>query len=218
MKAEERKQNETNILRVWLAHFREKLQNRSFYLIIGLISVLVVACIALVFWRTSVSAANSARVLELYDAMKNDDTALYEKISSSEKHSDKITATLARILIARNVLFTEGFNKLGSPDVAARKAAAAKVEEGRKLFLDVLKELKEQPALQQEAWVNVAHAEEALLGTPVSDGSSEMKGSMDRLVEYYTNAAKIEPQSDASKKYEAPSQNRVRCLQKIACS
>ena len=56
--------------------------------------------------------------------------------------------------------------------------------------------------LVQEAWVNAAQAEEALVGLPV-EGGTDYRGNPDKAIEYYEKASSIFPDTEFSKKYKA---------------
>jgi hypothetical protein len=201
MKAEERKEIETNKLRQWLARMKTKMQGRSLYVFVGTLVMVVAVGLIVWFWRSSVAAANSSRWIEMRAAMDADEVKKYQEIIDAEKHNDKPTAKIARFLKARRVMYRDGMDQLGSPDTADRNTAFTKVEEGRKLYEEVANELADYPALQQEAWLSCAKAEESLLGVPRTDGTG-MRGDFNRMIEYIKKAAAINGGSDASKSYD----------------
>ena len=200
MKAEERKELEANALLLRLSHWKEKLKGRSGYIFGGAIVLMIAVFITISIWRSNNDAARSARILELMSA---DSEKQLDEIIASAKHLGKPTASWAKLQKARLVLHRDGLEKIGTSNRTQRDAAFAKIEEGRKLYLEVAGELKDTPLLQQEAYLNCAVAEEALLGTPKEGKNDEFRGNFDTMIKYYRQAAEISPASDASKGYAA---------------
>lgn len=216
MKAEERKEIETNKLRAWLARMRTKMQGRSLYVFVGTLVLIVAVGLIIWFWRSSVAAANSARWMDLRSAMESDDPKKYnDEIIANEKHGDKPTARIAKLLRARRVMYREGMDRLGSPRAEDRNNALLKVEEGKKLYEETANDLKDYPVLQQEAWLSCAKAEETLLGVPKADLSGEFRGSYNKMVEYLKKAASVNSGSDPSKSYEQKAADRLAKEQEI---
>jgi hypothetical protein len=196
MKAEERKELEKNALRAWVDRWKERLQGKTLYVLVGSVVLLVVAFFLYRYWSSSRAAANSARIMELIAA---DDEKKLDKIITSPEHQGKPTATWAKLQKARLALYADGLLKLGTPDPEARARAYARIEEGKKLYQEIVNDLN--PSLQQEAYFSSARGEEALLGVPKADNPGEFRGNFDRMIDDYRKAAAINPDSDASKKY-----------------
>jgi len=201
MKAEQRKEIETNKLGAWLRRMRAKLEGRGLYMLVGSLVLVVATVLIIRFWLSSRDSTRSARTIQLKDAMEVDEIKKYDEIIGSEKHAGHPTALYAKVLKARKVLYGEGLDRLGSQGTEARNSAFIKLEEGRKLYNDVVNDLKDYPVLQQEAWISCARAEEGLLG--VTDPSGQFKGNFDKMIDYWKKAAAINPGSEASKGYEA---------------
>jgi hypothetical protein len=200
MKAEERKENETNALRRWLLRQREKFQGRTLYVLAGSV-VLLLAVIAIVFyWRASVRDANSRRIREYRDATTDKNL---EEIITSELHRGKPTASWAKLDKARLALWRDGLERIGTQIPDMRKEAFAKLEEGKKLYQELINDFKDNPSIQQEVWVACAKAEEALLREPRDDSPNESRGDFNKVIEFYRKAAAILPDSDVSKGYNA---------------
>jgi len=197
MKANERKELEHNILLTHLNRWIEKLKGNTLYFIVASVVLLVLVILLARFWIRSGAAAKSARYTELVRAKTIKE--LDEIIASNAKE----TALWAKLEKARLQLYREGIEKLGTNDFEELKKAYAKVEDGRKLYLDTVNDLKDYPSLQQETWISCAKAEEVLLGVPKEDKNNEYRGSFDKMLEYYRNAAAINPDSEASKSYAA---------------
>jgi tetratricopeptide (TPR) repeat protein len=199
MKAAERKENETNSLRMWLFHVQERLKGRSVYLAGGLAVLLLAGGLGIRYWLISRDEANSTRNLEFAEA---DTEKQLKEISNSDSNQGKQTAVWARLQLARILLYREGFDRLGADTPLKRNEAVEKLDEGRKRYSEIAAELKDQ-ALQQEDYVSLALAEEVLCGTPKPDKTDEYRGSIDKAIDYYRKAAAINPDSAASKKYAA---------------
>jgi hypothetical protein len=200
MKADHRKELETNALLVRMSHWKEKIKGRAAYIVGGALVLIIGLGLTIWIWRSNNAAAASARLMELNSA---DTEKQLDEIISSPKHMGKPTATWAKLQKARLLLHREGLEKIGTADAAKRKAAFAKIEEGRKLYLELVGDLKDTPTLQQEALLGCAFAEEVLLGTPKEDKNDEFRGNFDTMIKYYRQAAEINPGSDASKSYVA---------------
>lgn len=200
MKADEKKENQTNSLRLWMDKTAERLKGRGLYVLVGSLVTAAVLIGITWFYFSSRAAAASARMMELYTA---DTDKKLEEIITSENQQGYITATLAKLDKARLALYRDGLEKTGSYLPKDREAAIAKIEEGRKLYLEIVEELKSYPSLQQECWLSCSKAEEALSRTPKTDKPNENRGSLDKRIEYLRKAAAIEADSDASKKYSA---------------
>ncbi len=203
MKAEERKENETNALRVWVEHTKERMQGRSAYLIGGSAVLLIALVVIFFYWRSSRAAADSARWLRFNNT--DTDKGLDDGITDSNNQGKPVVAYY-RLEKARLTLFREGIEKLGSYVPKDRETAVAKVEEGRKLYQELTSELNSS-ALQQEAWCSLAEAELVLLGTPKPDRKDEYLGSFNRAVDAYHKAAGINPDSEVSKGYAKMADN-----------
>jgi hypothetical protein len=199
MKAEERKENEINSLRLWVDRTAQRLKGRALYALVGSVALVAAVLGLYVYWLNGQHREKSQRVLDLYSA----DTI--EKLDEIIKAGppDSNVVTFARLQKARLALNRDGIEKLGTTDSDIFKAAVAHIEEGRKLYKDILNDLKTEPALQQEAWIGCAKAEESLLGTPKTKDSTDYLGSYDEMVKDYENAAAIEPDSEVSKGYAA---------------
>ena len=199
MKADEKKENVTNSLRLWLEHVTERLKGRALYTVVGSI-VLVVAVIFVVwYWTSSRVTAKSARLLEFTQA---DTEKKLTEIISADNHQNKPTAVWAKLEKARIVLYREGIDRLGSLRKEDHIAAVDKVEEGRKLYSELLNELKDE-ALKQEAYWSIARSEEVLSATPKADKATEYRGSLDKAIDNYLKASQIDAGSEASKSYAA---------------
>lgn len=200
MKAEERKENETNSLRLWVNRHIERLQGKGLYILIGSVVLAVVGILVVRFYFSSRAAAASARLMEYNSA---DTDQKLEKIITEPNQQGHKEVTWAKMQKARLALYRDGIDKLGAFDPKDREKAIAKVEDGRKIYLEIINDLKDSPALQQEAYASCAKAEECLMATPKADNATEYRGDIGRAIDYLRKAAAINPDSEAGKRYTA---------------
>jgi hypothetical protein len=199
MKAERRKEIETNSLVLLVQRWRQHVSSRSLYYLVGTVA-LVVAVVFL--WRYLAGENRRARDAILVELQTAD---TLEKLKEGmERHRGTIWGSFFKAQFARRRLRVDGLPRLGTDRDEARDQAAAAVAEGREYFLQLTQDLKEQdePALVQEAWLSAAEAEEALVGMPTRLDGTDSRGDADKAIEYFENAAKIFPDSDLSKGYQ----------------
>src|SRR5215213_2956087 len=169
MKAEQRKEIETNSLVLAVQRARQRLTGRNLYYVAG-VAAIVVGGILLYRYLTSTSTkARDAVLIQLASA----DTP--EKLQAGmEEHRGTVYGSWFKMNLARHELLNEGLPKVGTPSSEQRKQAAASLEKARTHFLELTGELKQKddPALLQEAWYGAAQAEEALVGMPTADGGN----------------------------------------------
>jgi hypothetical protein len=200
MKAEERKEIETNSLVHAVQKVRERVTGRTLYYVIGT-AALVIGGILLYRYLTGEKSRNrDAGLMQLINA----DTA--EKLKQGmEDHRGTTLGSTFKLQLARHLLLNEGLPKLGTDNSEARKQAANAVADARTYYLELTGELKqkEEAALVQESWHSAAQAEEALVGLPTAPGGTDSRGNVDKAVEYYEKSASIFPDSEPSKRDKA---------------
>lgn len=200
MKAEERKQIETNSVVLGIQRLRERVTGRTLYFAVGLLAVAIGAILLYRYYSKSRTQVRDAGLLQLASA----DTA--EKLKQGmEEHRGTLLGSQFKLHLARYELRTEGLPKLATDRPEDRKKAAASVEAARTHFQELTGEFKgeDQQALLQEAWLGLAQAEEALVGMPTADGGTDSRGDPDKAIEYYEKAAAVFPDSEFSKRYKA---------------
>jgi tetratricopeptide (TPR) repeat protein len=200
MKAEKRKEIETNSLVLAVQRLRKHTSGRTLYYLIGTVALVIGAILVWNYFAAESRHARDAILLQLASA----DTP--EKLKEGmEAHRGTVYGSLFKLQLARHKLLNEGLPRLGTDDRVSRTQAAAAVEQARTYYLELTGELKEkdEPALVQEAWLSAAEAEEALVGLPTADGKADSRGNVDKAIEYYEKAAAIFPDADFSKRYKA---------------
>jgi hypothetical protein len=200
MKAEQRKEIETNSLILAVQKWRKHASGRTLYYLIGTFALVIGVILVWNYFAGESKRARDAILLQLANA----DTP--EKLREGmEAHRGTVYGNLFKLHLARHLLSNEGLPRLGTDNTTARTQAANAVEEARKYFLELTTELKEkdEPALVQEAWLGAAQSEEALVGLPTADGKSDSRGSVDKAIEDYEKAAAIFPDTEFSKRYKA---------------
>jgi hypothetical protein len=203
MKAEQRKEIETNSLILTVQKLRQRITGRTVYYIVGTIALIVAGILLYYYFAGESKKARDAVLLQLANA----DTP--EKLKEGmESHRGTVYGSLFKLDLARYQLRIDGIPRLGTENSTARQQAANSVEEARNYFLELTSEFKEkeEPALVQEAWLGAAEAEEALVGLPTPpkpDGTTELRGNVDKTIQYYDNAGDIFPDTEFSKRYKA---------------
>jgi hypothetical protein len=199
-KTDERKENEVNSLRMWFDHAAEWLKGRNAYMVLGSLVLIVAAVFVYRYYIGSVTQINSARVTELYLA---DSVTKLDEIIKNPQDQDTNTQAFAKLQEARLKIYRDGIEKLATLNPDERLAAVKNITTGRQTCKDLINQLKNNSALEQEVWIDCARAEESLLGIPKEKNSADFWGSYDDLVKDYENAASIRPGSEASKRYLA---------------
>jgi hypothetical protein len=199
MKADQRKELETNSLVLGVQRLRQRLTGRNLYYLVGTVALIVGAFLLYRYLTRTSSKARDAVLLQLASA----DTP--EKLKAGmEEHRGTVYGGIFKIRLADHHLLNEGLPKLGTDSPDQKKQAAASLETARTYYLELTGEVKEkeEPGLLQQAWFGAAQAEEALVGMPTAPGGNDSRGSADKAIEYYRKAAAILPDSELSKRYK----------------
>jgi hypothetical protein len=197
MKAEQRKELETNSLVLAVQRLRQKLTGRNLYYLVGVIAIVLGVVLLYRYMTRTSSKARDAILLQLASA----DTP--EKLKAGmEEHRGTVYGGLFKMRLADHYLLNEGLPKLGTDSTEQKTQAAAAVEKARTYYLELTGELKqkEEPALVQQAWHGAAQAEEALVGFPTAAGGNDSRGNADKAIENYRKSAAIFPDSEPSKR------------------
>jgi predicted negative regulator of RcsB-dependent stress response len=196
MKAEKRKEIETNSLAKWLNNVWTGTKRRSAYAWVTAIVLALVLIFGWNYWSKSRTRSHAEQWVELDDA----DTK--EKLEDlANKYRDSLVGKAAKLRLARLALGPDGLDQLGTLDGEQRKKAVVSIERARELYANVAPDLKDNSVLQQEAWLGAAEAEEALLAVP-TEGSEQPRGNIEKVIEYLKKAREVAGDSDPGKAIE----------------
>lgn len=200
MKAEQRKEIETNSLVLLVQRWRQNVTWRTGYYVLGTLALIITGILLYRYFTGESQKARDAILEQLASANKP------EKLKEGmEAHRGTVYGSLFKIQLARYLLRNDGLPKLGTDNAKSQQEAANAISEARGYFLELTSELKEKEhaALVQESWLSAAEAEEALVGLPTAAGASEYRGNADKTIEYYEKAGAIFPEMEFSKRYKA---------------
>jgi hypothetical protein len=186
MKAEHRKELETNVLADWLGRRLETLKkgSKNSYLITGAIVLIAVVVFGYLYFDRK-SKTSSSSLWYKYDTA----SSLEELDKLAADNRGTMAARAARFEVARS-LMAQGVQNLANPDQHA--SALDSLEKARGMYDELAPLAKDTPILQKEALLGVATAEESLLG-------SDKGATLDRAQEYYQRVADAFPDTDEGK-------------------
>jgi hypothetical protein len=203
MKAEKRKEIETNSMVLLVQRWRKHANSRTLYYVAGAVILIAAGIILYRYFSSTSEKARDAVLTELANANTP------EKLKQGmEHHRGTAYGSLFKMHLARYLLKVDGLPRLGTDNNDTRRLAANSIEEARNFFVELTSEFKEkeQPGLVQEAWLSAAQAEEALIGLPVAEGTG-FRGDVDKAIQYYQNAGAIFADTDFSKRYVERAEN-----------
>lgn len=193
MKAEHRKELQTNELADWLGRTYQSVKtgNRS-YLVGGIIAVVCAGLLGYYFYHLNTGSSSSmAALMKLQTANTVQDL---EKIA--QENPGSVPARTARFEVAR-ILYQEGVRDLPSAD--GRAAALGKLVKARELYRQLADECRDSPVLAQEAVMWTARIEEALTGASDPEKPGAPLGSIDEAIKQYQKLAGMQPESFETK-------------------
>jgi hypothetical protein len=190
MKAEHRKELETNVLADWIGRRLETLKkgSKNSYLVSGVVVLIAVLVFGGMYWLRSSRASTSALWYKFDSAGSIADL---DKLAADNRGT--MAARAARFEVARARL-AQGVQNLSNPE--QHKDALEDLEGARTLYEELAPQAKDSAILQQEALMGVATAEESLVG-------SGRDASLDKAQEYYQRLADQFPntfEGEAAKK------------------
>src|SRR5262249_21837755 len=169
MKAEHRKELQTNELADWLGRTLQNIKSGNpTHLMWGAVAVVLVGLLGWWIYNYAIRPSSKLEVLLKIQAAGADLKEL-EKIAK-DKNSGTLPARTADFDLAR-ILYQEGIRDL--PAVELRTSAIAKLEQARDLYAQLETECRNEPVLAQEALMWKARAEEALIGAVNPDKPKE---------------------------------------------
>lgn len=206
MKAEHRKELETNVLADRMGRMLEAVKgapsNARGRWGVLVVAAIVVAGIILAYYLINKSYGDRSALWVKLDSMTNAD----ELAPFAQEHRGSIAARTARFDEAR-ILLARGVENLGTQEQHA--SAVDSLDRARALYDALAPECKDAPLLQQEAMMGVAKAEESLVG-------SAKDGSLDKALELYQKLADAYAdtfQGEAAKKRVKELQDPIARLQ-----
>jgi hypothetical protein len=192
MKAEHRKELQTNELADWMGHKLDSLKTDKRSWTTGLVIVLLVGgAIAgsVYFLRgTSGSAALWGRLNTATD------TKELEKLA--QEHPNTRVGRAALFEVAR-IQYQEGLRDLASPDL--RASALTKLLKAREQYEQLSAECKDSPQLSQEALMWIAKIDEALINATLPEKPGEKLSDIDRAIQSYQKLGQLTPETFQTK-------------------
>jgi hypothetical protein len=192
MKAEHRKELQTNALADWMGRKIEEVRAGNYrHWISWGTGALVLAALAGAWWYFSSSTASTgALMIKLQQA--ND---LKELEQLAVENRGTVPARTARFVIAR-IYFHEGLRDLASPEM--RSDAIQKLLRARELYETLASECGDNPPLAQEALMFTARSEEGLIGA-WDFQKNQPAGTPERAMELYRKLAEQKPETFQTK-------------------
>jgi hypothetical protein len=191
MKAEERKHLKENEFQTWISRAWKSITSGSTMNTI-VWSVILIALVLAIGWRYYSSSTFVTRSAMWY-ALDNATTvdALNAII---KENKGTVVGRVARFDLARFQM-QDASSRLAGPNHADRVTAADDLQAARDTYRELAKESGSEPALVQEAMMNVAKAEETLSGVPKNNSETEMRSSLAQAVTLYRELASKYPKS-----------------------
>lgn len=182
MKAEHRKELETNALANWMGRVVEssKGSSKNTYILTAVIAVLLIG-VAVGWYLINSSTKKASERWRKFDSV----ATLAELEQFAKDNKGTMAARAARFEEAR-ALYAQGIQNLGAQEQHA--SALNSLERARNVYEELAPQSKDMPAWQQEAFMHVASAEESLVG-------SGKNGSLEKAAEYYQRLADAYPET-----------------------
>jgi hypothetical protein len=189
MKAEERKELETNAL---AAGAQKLLARAKSGRLVNPYVVAVVLAVALgvglwLYLSSENRKLGSKQWADLTLMSKTNSQKNLEEFAND--HKDSAAARAARLDAARIQLGQEGIGKLNVRDRELRGKAVENVEKARDELLKLADEYKGDPTMQTTCLLAAAEGELALVGIPKTADSKDYRGSVTRAADLYRKAA-----------------------------
>ena len=189
MKAEERKELETNSLASGAATLLEGVKTGHLggsawvYRVVGLaVAALLIG--GLVWFLLS---ANNKAASQQWASLDMATPSQLEELA--EKSANTAPGQVARLEQARTLLGSEGIGKLTAADREAQNRGIANIEKARDLFTQLAGDFAKDKTLQATCFAEAAQAELALVGIPKSANGTDSLGTVKAAAALYTRAA-----------------------------
>jgi len=188
MKAEHRKELQTNSLADYLGRTAESLKNgQTLSIIVVLLAVVLLGSWAWSKFRSSGQSSDAQLWTKLDVAINQEQLEQF-----AEANPGTTQARTARFELARYYI-QQGAEKLGNPH--QHKEGVKDLMKARALYQDLAPLCRSEPLLQQEALMGIARAEESLVGAADPTNAKQPAGSIDKAITYYEELAQKYPES-----------------------
>jgi tetratricopeptide (TPR) repeat protein len=203
MKAEHRKELQTNALANSMGRLYEEIRGRPQSASIAVWVLGVLAVVLFVVWYFSINSSRSRSDLwvqiETDSYVKSPPEAMGNFAAIAKDSPKTIPGRTARFQEAR-LLLPQNLQLLGTSE---RAQAIDQLTRARALYNQLATETGDDPLLRQEALFGAAKAEEALIGAPSKDKPDQTLGSLDKALELYRKAADVSADSYVAKQAQA---------------
>ena len=191
MKAEERKELETNSLAAGARKLIDRAKTGRFVNPYAVAVVLAVGLGGGLWWYLSAEnrKIGSRQWADLTLVSKTNSQTNLEDFAKSNK--DSAAARAARLDAARIQLGQEGIGKLNVRDRELRGKAVENVEKARDELLKLADEYKGDPTMQATCLLSAAEGELALVGIPKGADGKDYRGSVAKAAELYKKVAEV---------------------------
>jgi len=192
MKAEHRKELQTNELADWMGRGLDSIKSDKRSWTTGVLIVLLVggAIGAAVYFLKGTGGSG-----DLWSKLNvATDTKELEKLA--QDHPKTRVARAAHFEVAR-IQYQEGLHDLASPDL--RASALTKLQKARELYEQLAGESKDSPQLSQEALMWIAKIDEALINATMPDKPGEKLSDVDRAIQSYQKLGQVTPETFQTK-------------------
>jgi hypothetical protein len=187
MKAEHRKELETNALADWIGRRLETLKkgSKNSYLATGVVVLVAALVVGGIWWYRSSRTSKSALWYKFDSA-----TSVEELDKFANANRGTIAAQAARLEAAR-ALLGRGIQDLANEP--QNKSAVESLQNARRIYQELAPLAKDIPIVEPEILMGIATAEESLVG------SSDKEASLDKALEYYQAVADKYPETAQGK-------------------
>jgi hypothetical protein len=188
MKAEERKELETNSLIRGITSLVERAKSGRLFSP-WVLAVLVIVVVGGGIWFYLAYEGGKLTSAAWVAVSRSSSTADLKDVL--DVHKDGPAARVARLELARIQLGPDGIGKLATRERDERNKAIENIEKAREELTKLADEFKGDKTMRATCLLGVAEAELALVGVPKDASGPESRGSVAKAVELYREAAKV---------------------------
>jgi hypothetical protein len=186
MAFEHQQQLNQNALYTWAENLLESARSGRLFTTraVGLL-VAVLLVIGVIVFVTRSGKSDKSRVWTEYGTA----TSIKKLTEFADANPKSPAAKAARLQAARIVLGPDGLDRLNIKDKDQRAKAIANVEKGREEMTKLADDLKDDLTLRVLCLRSAGEAELALVGIPKEGSTDQYRGTVDKAVEYFNQAA-----------------------------